>query len=84
MFNNLRVIFDQWPKLHLALDALSNQKILNSIYYQATNPVEQKHQPKMLTFFCFEEMITFLELKVCGSSNIHYLRPNKMAGNISQ
>ena len=28
--DNLRVIFDQ---LHLGLDALSNQKILNGIYY---------------------------------------------------
>ena len=26
--DKLRVIFDQWPKLHLGLDALSNQKIL--------------------------------------------------------
>ena len=26
--DNLRVIFDQWPKLHLGLDALSNQKIV--------------------------------------------------------
>jgi hypothetical protein len=26
--DNLRVIFDQWPKLHLGLDAPSNQKIL--------------------------------------------------------
>ena len=26
--DNLRVIFDQWLKLHLGLDALSNQKIL--------------------------------------------------------
>ena len=25
--DDLRVIFDQWPKLHLGLDALSNQKI---------------------------------------------------------
>ena len=31
--DNLRVIFDQWPKLHLGLDALSNQKILNGVYY---------------------------------------------------
>ena len=31
-FDNLRLIFDQWPKLHLGLDALSNQKILNGIY----------------------------------------------------
>ena len=31
--DNLRVIFDQWPKLLLGLDALSNQKILNGIYW---------------------------------------------------
>ena len=30
--DNLMVIFDQWPKLHLGLDVLSNQKILNGIY----------------------------------------------------
>ena len=24
--------FDQWPKLHLGLDALSNEKILKGIY----------------------------------------------------
>ena len=29
--DNLRVIFDQWPKLHFGLDALSNQKFLNGI-----------------------------------------------------
>ena len=29
--DNLRVIFDQWPKLHLGLDASSNQWILNGI-----------------------------------------------------
>ena len=29
----LRVIFDQWSKFHLGLDALSNQKIVNGIYY---------------------------------------------------
>ena len=29
--DNLRVIFDQWPKLHLGLDALSKQKILKGI-----------------------------------------------------
>ena len=29
--DDLMVIFDQWPKLHLGLDALSNQKILNGI-----------------------------------------------------
>jgi hypothetical protein len=26
-------MFDQWPKLQLGLDTLSNQKILNGIYY---------------------------------------------------
>ena len=30
--DDLSVIFDQWPKLHFGLDALSNQKILNGIY----------------------------------------------------
>ena len=25
--DNIRVIFDHWPKLHLGLDSLSNQKI---------------------------------------------------------
>ena len=30
--DNLGVIFDQWPKLHLGLDSLRNQKILNGIY----------------------------------------------------
>jgi hypothetical protein len=32
--DDLRVIFDQWPKLHLGLDVLSNQKILKGIYYR--------------------------------------------------
>ena len=27
-----RLIFDQWPKLHLDLDSLSNQRILNVVY----------------------------------------------------
>ena len=27
--DNLSVIFDQWPKLHVGLDVLSNQKISN-------------------------------------------------------
>ena len=30
--DNLWVIFDQWLKLHLGLDVLSNQKILKGIY----------------------------------------------------
>ena len=29
--DELRVIFDQWPKLQLGLDALSNQKILKGV-----------------------------------------------------
>jgi hypothetical protein len=29
--DNLRTIFDQWLKMHLGLDALSNQKFLNGI-----------------------------------------------------
>ena len=31
--DNLRVIFDQWLKLHLGLDALSDQKILKGISF---------------------------------------------------
>ena len=30
--NNLRFIFDQWLKLHLGLDSLSNQTILKGVY----------------------------------------------------
>ena len=29
--DGLRVIFDQWPKLHLGLNGLSNQKILKGV-----------------------------------------------------
>ena len=29
--DDLRFIFDQWPKLHLGLDAPTNQKILNGV-----------------------------------------------------
>ena len=29
--DDLRVISDKWPKVHLGLDALSNQKILKGI-----------------------------------------------------
>ena len=32
--DDFRIIFDQWPKLHLGLDALRNQKILKGIYYR--------------------------------------------------
>ena len=30
--DDIWVIFDQWQKLHLGLDVLSNQKILKGIY----------------------------------------------------
>ena len=29
--DDLRVIFDQWPKLNLGLDVLSNRKILKGV-----------------------------------------------------
>ena len=35
--DDLRGIFDQWPKLHLGLDALSNQKILKGVYSVCTS-----------------------------------------------
>ena len=34
--DDLRVIFDPWPKLHLGLDAVSSQKILKGVYYITT------------------------------------------------
>ena len=30
--DDLRVIFDQWQKFHIGLDAVGNQKILKGIY----------------------------------------------------
>ena len=35
--DGLRVIFDQWQKLHFGLDVLSKQKILKGIYYLVVN-----------------------------------------------
>ena len=43
--DNLRVIFDQWPKFHLGLDALSNQKLLHGIYYIVPAVVYQSARP---------------------------------------
>ena len=40
--DDLRVIFDQWSKLHLGLDALSNQKIFNGVYYPMITSWEPK------------------------------------------
>ena len=39
--DDIRVIFHQWQKLHLGLDALSNQKILNGIYSLSLKKVEK-------------------------------------------
>ena len=36
------VIFDQWPKLHLVLDALRNQKILKGMHLQCTVEMKRK------------------------------------------
>ena len=36
---DIRVVFDQWQKLHLGLDALSNQKNLKDIDYLETTHV---------------------------------------------
>ena len=43
----LRVIFDQWLKLHLGLDALSNQKILKGIYFRVISYIFFRHQLQM-------------------------------------
>ena len=40
-YHLLRVIFNQWPKLHLGLDALSNQKILKGILTNINSSVFQ-------------------------------------------
>ena len=34
--DDLRVIFEQWSKLHIGLDALNNQKILIGVYLRCT------------------------------------------------
>ena len=54
--DNLKVIFDQWPELHLGLDALSNQKTLNGIYYILTrsNTYPQNHLSNNNSlYYCF-------------------------------
>ena len=60
----LSVIFDQWQKLHLSLDVLSNQKILKSIYY--TVVVKRINFSGFHTisysilFFCFVKKLSYL------------------------
>ena len=44
--DDLSVIFDQWPKLHLGLDALNNQKILNGVNTVAYLPELGKLGPQ--------------------------------------
>jgi hypothetical protein len=51
--DKLRVIFDQLPNLHLGLDVLSNQKILNGIYcriYSVDLPQVSKNADKECCF----------------------------------
>ena len=54
--DDIWIIFDQWQKLHLDLDALSNQKILKGIYYRWTFkgklPLSQK---KCITRKCMTQ-----------------------------
>ena len=50
--DDLSVIFDQWLKLHLDLDALSNQKILKGIYYQTHALWNYKHMWLALNSIC--------------------------------
>ena len=38
--DDLRDRFDQWSKLHLGLDALSNQKISQGIYWTAVSALQ--------------------------------------------
>ena len=59
--DKLRVIIDQCPKLHLGLDALSNQKILNCIYELRTyRAITGKR-----------EYVRFIREKVTGVNRSH-------------
>ena len=51
--DDLKVIFDQWPKLYLGLDVLStlsNQKILNGIYHVPN--IEYLMLPSTIELLC--------------------------------
>ena len=52
--DDLRVIFVQWPKLYLGLDAPSNQKILNGVYSLSTdtNKYDMCHPKVYKLAFC--------------------------------
>ena len=45
--DDFRVIFEQWPKLHIGLDALSNQKLLKGVYYSSKDRWSQICKEKM-------------------------------------
>ena len=45
--DDFRVIFEQWPKLHMVLDALSNQKLLKGVYYSSKDRWSQICKEKM-------------------------------------
>ena len=50
--DDIRVIFHQWQKLHLGLDALSNQKILQGIYFRVIQVLEFNNlYTYLLTYF---------------------------------
>ena len=67
--DDLRVIFDQWPKVHLGLDALSNQKILKGVYYLLNHEKRKKKSQfcnayvhdKVLYCVLYANMISTLE-----------------------
>ena len=58
--DDLMVIFDQWPKSHLDLDALSNQKTLKGVYC----PLKPKHfEQALLTFWSSTKQYNWFENK---------------------
>ena len=70
---NLRVIFDQWPNLHLGLDALSTKKILKGVYFSgcllllSLKPFQYCFYPKCLYIY---QILSEIEI----SENISWYR----------
>ena len=52
----LWIIFDQWPKLHLGLDALSNQKILKGMSKYLFKDVGTTGQLALLNYWKADKM----------------------------
>ena len=52
--DDLRVIFDQRPKLHLGFEALSNQKILNGIQYTLVKGMVKQKKAKYFGILKYE------------------------------